>query len=921
MSNIVGILNDKVLLADILEHIDSPSLIKQFDNYNPSEARDFLKGMNPNESIPHDKSHIEAIIKLVGRPALTVKGHSYLPPISKVWNQRLTENRQAIEQIIPSVGRIEVEGHPRVNWLGTGWLVADDIIVTNRHIAIEFAKQSNSKFVFKNNFQNRKIRARIDFKEEFQESEQVEFSIDEILHIEPENTFDLAFLRVSQHSSSNLKLATPIALSSNSLKQDNHIVVIGYPARDSRNDFVEMERIFGSIYDVKRLSPGKAYNSNFEGVIEHDCSTLGGCSGSVVLDIETGKAVGLHFAGRYKESNSAVSSLKIAEILEFITSNKPKNISDKLIGDISIPCIESKLDPVQVNNLANPSIESNDSSRASEVYNVLTELVDGQALPEAERIALIQAMKSARHPIEYIHNALELKYQSTKIRSRLSLDTGNEAIEFPAESFTGQVEINFSQQGNDTLNTAFKEQTNLVKEWSKIINKGAHYQGDIKKYRDVLVNDLYSLQVNNKSNKEYHSFDKAFIEACQQQSITTEAVPLLLDADTSLIYRPENQADLNKAISEIKIAGIPRIIDLGEIQTQSKNISFYAAEQVIITGIIYKPLTINNCHDLLINAVTCYLPQIPLAHNVHYHQPAAVDGIHIMRSTNINIYNCNFIGEVFDQRRLNIIHNGVKRNSANLVRRSIALRASDSSNIDIFNCYAENIHNAFEIIVGNYITCEANIAHNLIQDMFQCHAITNSNIIENFRGNVLAYQQHQTDISSGDGKMHSDFIQIARSNAQQSTSHHLTIRGNWDLCQYTKTKLTNEHENEGFYGFLIALCDEAFHLVSINRHPNYAVGIQGVFFRSEVGGKHYNVTVKDNIILCTQHNSFTLNDIDCGTLHISNNICLRGDNHYSPETLPPPPPTHHNYFQGEGVTYALKSGCSNGFGLSIEPNQ
>ena len=35
------------------------------------------------------------------------------------------------------------------------------------------------------------------------------------------------------------------------------IAVIGYPAKDWRNDSELQDRIFGSIYNVKRLQPGK----------------------------------------------------------------------------------------------------------------------------------------------------------------------------------------------------------------------------------------------------------------------------------------------------------------------------------------------------------------------------------------------------------------------------------------------------------------------------------------------------------------------------------------------------------------------------------------------------------------------------------------------------------------------------------------
>ena len=38
----------------------------------------------------------------------------------------------------------------------------------------------------------------------------------------------------------------------------------------------------------------------------HDSSTLGGNSGSALIDVATGRVVGLHFAGRYLEANYAV---------------------------------------------------------------------------------------------------------------------------------------------------------------------------------------------------------------------------------------------------------------------------------------------------------------------------------------------------------------------------------------------------------------------------------------------------------------------------------------------------------------------------------------------------------------------------------------------------------------------------------------
>src|SRR6185436_11600225 len=91
--------------------------------------------------------------------------------------------------------------------------------------------------------------------------------------------------------------------------------VIGYPARDSRNDAGTMRDICGDGYNVKRLAPGRTTDVT-PARLMHDCSTLGGNSGSVILDLATGEAVGLHFGGFFLETNFAVPASVVADRLE-----------------------------------------------------------------------------------------------------------------------------------------------------------------------------------------------------------------------------------------------------------------------------------------------------------------------------------------------------------------------------------------------------------------------------------------------------------------------------------------------------------------------------------------------------------------------------------------------------------------------------
>ncbi|MGI8783006.1 MAG: DNA/RNA non-specific endonuclease [Acidobacteriota bacterium] len=263
---------------------------------------------------PGQQPTLETIVLRTGRPVLAVSQDeaqlTFTDAESEVWRDRLVRARGVLTGAIRAVGRIELDGHPYLDWVGTGWLVRPDVIATNRHVAREFGRSNSTGFVFRTGASGRLMEASIDFLEEVDRSEQRSFLLREILHIEDDDGPDLAFLRVE-----GTNLTSPIALSENVASADQQVAVIGYPARDSRiPDQDLMERIFGDVYDKKRLAPGQVKGASPAALL-HDCSTLGGNSGSVVLDLATGSALGIHFAGRFLEANYAVPADIIEERL------------------------------------------------------------------------------------------------------------------------------------------------------------------------------------------------------------------------------------------------------------------------------------------------------------------------------------------------------------------------------------------------------------------------------------------------------------------------------------------------------------------------------------------------------------------------------------------------------------------------------
>ena len=251
----------------------------------------------------------EALIELIGRPVLEIQNNNIdiNEPELDYWKDTLSPLKDSLSQTIQSVGRIELQGHPSLNWAGTGWLIEEDIIVTNRHVANLFAYKKGANFIFKQDFFGDSYEVNIDFIEEVRAIKKAEFIISDVLHIEPESGHDMAFLRIKWQDHN---LARPPLILAEDVQPDQTVAVIGYPARDSRTNIPEEQlRIFGNLFNVKRLAPGEIDAVDIErGLLLHDCATLGGNSGSPVVDLETQKVLGLHFAGRELQSNFAVTA-------------------------------------------------------------------------------------------------------------------------------------------------------------------------------------------------------------------------------------------------------------------------------------------------------------------------------------------------------------------------------------------------------------------------------------------------------------------------------------------------------------------------------------------------------------------------------------------------------------------------------------
>jgi V8-like Glu-specific endopeptidase len=261
---------------------------------------------------------LESIVQRVGRPVLgVIDGKIDLDTTSaedQVWNARLQAAAAVLGPSIPAVGRVEATNWPTgLPYVGTGWLIEQNLIVTNRHVALEFAERGQTGFKFQLGFDRRNpVAVDIDFLEEVDNTATDRYDIGDILYIARDTEPDVAFLRLGPGKG---PLARPIKLASQLLPSKTMVGVVGYPGRDPRiPDQDLMAKIFGNVFDKKRFAPG--FVTGFQtDALTHDCTTLGGNSGSAVLDLLTGEAAALHFSGVFLKSNYAVPAPVISGLL------------------------------------------------------------------------------------------------------------------------------------------------------------------------------------------------------------------------------------------------------------------------------------------------------------------------------------------------------------------------------------------------------------------------------------------------------------------------------------------------------------------------------------------------------------------------------------------------------------------------------
>jgi hypothetical protein len=285
---------------------------------------------------------LEAVILTNGeRPSLFVRDGfvDLAAPDIGNWEQDLDHFRDKIRKVIASVGKIVIPVGPR--FAGTCFVIAEGLVLTNRHVLEEIAKQDSAGGWTL----NWPSETNVDFVGEDGSDKSTKFRVIGVAFAGPDpinrtvnfKNLDMAMLRVDPGSDADSRFPDVVTFEKDPAQPQmpRDLYVVGFPGRPEKWLFggtppagYETTQVIASVFNnrfgVKRLAPGELkagpgqVADDAKGwICSHDASTLGGNSGSCVVDLSGDglRIVALHFAGAARAQNWAHAAARLQEQL------------------------------------------------------------------------------------------------------------------------------------------------------------------------------------------------------------------------------------------------------------------------------------------------------------------------------------------------------------------------------------------------------------------------------------------------------------------------------------------------------------------------------------------------------------------------------------------------------------------------------
>ncbi|MBT4889683.1 MAG: trypsin-like serine protease [Rhodospirillales bacterium] len=260
---------------------------------------------------PRLQRAMEETLQALTRPMFPIcNGNVWLREDQDVegWAPKVANLLNLHPKVSQAVGNIRIRGKPdgAYQWVGTGFVVGPDLIVTNAHVAKAFAfPEDDNWFIYSD--------TEVEFTTGVEDEacippaqKNVSHQVLAVVAAGDGKGEDFALLRVVSDS-----LPQPLVLSPSRVSSGEDVVLLGYPAEPTAihigqgvSDVEEARRRLFSTPDgrmpfsIKRISPGRSLNDDTNGKgIPFNYNSFGGNSGSPVVRLADGVVVAIHLGG------------------------------------------------------------------------------------------------------------------------------------------------------------------------------------------------------------------------------------------------------------------------------------------------------------------------------------------------------------------------------------------------------------------------------------------------------------------------------------------------------------------------------------------------------------------------------------------------------------------------------------------------
>ena len=263
-------------------------------------AQDALNALtNDQEPTPLQLAALEIAIRTM-RPALLSK-NGELPELEDEVAGIFDEwesFRGSVKPFLYAIGRIDFASGKAV---GTGFLIAPRLLVTNKHVLDVLSFGTNLL---------QQGQAIIRFREEYNSPTEKAVDIISVVAVHP--TLDMSLLKIQETTFPDNR--KPLTIDPAEMKKAQKVVAVGYPFEDKVRNPLFVSTLFGDRFGVKRAAPGEIVGGDQRSIF-HDCSTLGGNSGSPILSMNDARVVGIHRDGFFMYRNEAVNGKSLSDFV------------------------------------------------------------------------------------------------------------------------------------------------------------------------------------------------------------------------------------------------------------------------------------------------------------------------------------------------------------------------------------------------------------------------------------------------------------------------------------------------------------------------------------------------------------------------------------------------------------------------------